>query len=1214
MMSAFDQQSSHPNYGVPVQSSQTGFQSGTANGQDPNISPLDSSTYGNMAYFQSTGDTSPSPPRRLDENTLNSLLYEQGLVGAYQGDSSLLQQPQMENPSSASTTMMSSVSPRSMNDHLSPEPFSQDGSDLNLFGQNQINPTLPNSQFGSPMVMSDDGQSTYTTFSYEDAVFAPQVNAMNPNMQNQSINPNQVTSSNFMQQHNNGQDSTRAFIPDARPTNLSLGIPNFGNPYYPQDESHMVTPTNVTGIDMSQPPHLRSPIVRIENYEDLSQQADGLSRNLSKRSSQGSKRSNRHLSPYGNDDISDDGSLTQPHNTISTSPFPSLPLAERNEDGSWVAPAETVRGGISPVDRAAMNNESMFTLDEMEEHRRRAERHADVQEWLSHSSAGSEDEGSGPRRSQYRRKINRPRARSANDVAAMRANQPGIGYLAVPGPPGPGVLLNESSDFDEEDGDPSWPGSDLEDGTPPVDLNSVNNYFANQTNNDVVLDGRPWTDNVKPASQEDMPHQPTTANAAIMAYRVKIKEADTASLAATVGSRRRSVTDLDSLYGEQSRTSTMVDLPQAEKEKKSLFNNIISKIPSRSNSRKRPSDASVTHVPTGISSQEARSPQVTPRRSFVGRPRTPKLDTDVPTATGEGRSPSNVVAGVSAKIAKARNAFRNRSKSDIGKNSAKSPGLTQLLTQHGGVPMLNLASPARPFGRHLQVTPVDADDDSDDGEGDDGEGVSMDLTPRLDMLPIPNRDGFKYHILTLNPNINHQLLERLTVEQERRFTRLSELRKEHDNSIMRQKCSSHCPALGRSPEELPPRTTGRNADAAAVTFRIMTEGMTEQDLEHGGDSQSSIQAAQFPIGVPNPPTHVLPSKFECSYCFKAKEFKKPSDWTKHIHEDVQPFTCTFPDCQEPKSFKRKADWVRHENERHRQLESWICDFEECNHVCHRRDNFVQHLVREHKVPEPKIRTGRNSGSRSPIALDMPLPDDFDRNRETTEEYVRRVVERCLKGSTKDPREESCRFCGNICTSWKKLTVHLAKHMEQIALPVIPLVERYRSAQGVDTSRAFGHAQVQRQTNASNHNMLLSTHTMVAERSAPQTGNAQDMFFDEPSDMNDSGVPTIAVGGTPFLGVDLGPQSLLDPAYAANLPGTSYPPAMLPGNRSRGSSTSEATYNIMRQGTTYPPANIPAAGRGMDGAATNGGTQMMYGFNGQQTQGQQFFQNMNPFGA
>jgi hypothetical protein len=561
MMSAFDQQSNRPNYGVPTQNRQTGFQSGTAaNAQDPSIPPLDSTSYGNMAYFQSNGQTSASPPQRLDENTLTSLLYEQGLVGGFQGDSSLLQQPQMENPNSGTASMMGSMSPRTMNDHLSPEPYSQDGSDLNQYGQGQMNQNIPNSQFGSPMMMSDDGQSQFTTFSYEDPGFGTTATTMNPNMQNQTMNPNQVTSPNFMQHQNSGQNNTRPFMPDERPTNLSLGIPNFGNPYFPQDESHIATPTNVTGIDMSQPPHLRSPIVRIENYEDISQQ-HGLSRSLSKRS-QGSKRSNNHLSPYG-DDISDDGTLIQQPNLVSPSPFPSFPVADRNEDGSWVT--ETGQGGISPVDRVAMNNKNMLTIDEMEQNRLKVERNADVHEWLTHSSAGSSDEESGPRRSQFRRNGNRPRARSANDVAAMRANQPGVGYLAVPGPPGPGVLLNESSDFDDEEGDPSWPGSEFGDITPPVDLNAANEYFENHNTSNLVLDGRPWTDNEPVVSEQPTDrHQPSTANAAIMVYFAKAKEADTASLAATVGSRRRSVTDLDSLYGEQSRTNNM-DLTQAEK-------------------------------------------------------------------------------------------------------------------------------------------------------------------------------------------------------------------------------------------------------------------------------------------------------------------------------------------------------------------------------------------------------------------------------------------------------------------------------------------------------------------------------------------------------------------------------------------------------------------------------------------------------------------------
>lgn len=51
------------------------------------------------------------------------------------------------------------------------------------------------------------------------------------------------------------------------------------------------------------------------------------------------------------------------------------------------------------------------------------------------------------------------------------------------------------------------------------------------------------------------------------------------------------------------------------------------------------------------------------------------------------------------------------------------------------------------------------------------------------------------------------------------------------------------------------------------------------------------------------------------------------------------------------------------------------------------------------------------------------------------------VARCRRDTTKQPKDEPCRFCGNICTSWKKLTVHLAKHMEQISMPILPLVDQ-----------------------------------------------------------------------------------------------------------------------------------------------------------------------------
>jgi hypothetical protein len=127
-----------------------------------------------------------------------------------------------------------------------------------------------------------------------------------------------------------------------------------------------------------------------------------------------------------------------------------------------------------------------------------------------------------------------------------------------------------------------------------------------------------------------------------------------------------------------------------------------------------------------------------------------------------------------------------------------------------------------------------------------------------------------------------------------------------------------------------------------------------------------------------------------------------------------------------------------------------------------------------------------------------------------------------------------------------------------------------------------------------------------------------LFFDEPGEMasTDPNVPTIAVGGAPYLGggLDMSTQALLDPTYGA-MANTSYPPAMIPGSRSRASSNAGSevnAYGISRQGTTYPPANTPS---GM--FAFGDGPQQQQQQEQHHAQGQQqpqFFQNMSPFGG
>lgn len=49
------------------------------------------------------------------------------------------------------------------------------------------------------------------------------------------------------------------------------------------------------------------------------------------------------------------------------------------------------------------------------------------------------------------------------------------------------------------------------------------------------------------------------------------------------------------------------------------------------------------------------------------------------------------------------------------------------------------------------------------------------------------------------------------------------------------------------------------------------------------------------------------------------------------------------------------------------------------------------------------------------------------------------VEKCHAETLARPQDEPCRFCGKTLPTWKKLTVHLAKHMETMSLTVLRLV-------------------------------------------------------------------------------------------------------------------------------------------------------------------------------
>ena len=703
--------------------------------------------------------------------------------------------------------------------------------------------------------------------------------------------------------------------------------------------------------------HMTSPIVRVENYssrEESPSHSDN-SQGMGRRSLS-SRRSGNHLSPYpANESSDEDDTQGQGH-------VPAVyRKTKRNEDGSWFGTGGQGQAGLGPIDRQAMGDMLVPSLDDIAGRRAKMEKKLEVQDWLTKSKVGSEAGDLGSSSNYLKPHVGRRRAKSQNDAnrLAMQGDF-GLGDHATLDKFSP-RYINEESDYGDDDGE-----DDLDSDSPPASVNmhadrEEESYFPATREPSPTSDAivHPWMDAPVQLPTIASYYQPPTSNAAMMRFRQRAKDVESASLAATVGSRRLSEPDLGSIRGAPGVARLIKPEPRKsdDRQRRPSFLRSIRRTPS--NLLKRKGSMPVQHTPDAGSDPLFEKPK---RMGSWGRPKSPRVSTDLSDKSKDGAISStlNLNAGSGQwyqgpkKLIK-----RSRSRSDIGRSrvdAGKSFGLAELMTQHGGPPMPMLASPladTEATKQSVQPSPAAEDDD------DEQDPITMDLKVRTDPI-IPNQEGYRTHARQLNPRLADFMVERVAQEQLRRYKRLLEFRIKHINAVQNRNCPSgkFCTELGGEAKQLPPKAGSKDPEAPFVGFQITVPG--EEDDDEELPPEGTVVAAQFPSGVPLPPVKRLPAEFECPLCFKVKKFYKPSDWTKHVHEDVQPFTCTFPNCQEPKSFKRKADWVRHENERHRQLENWTCNITDCNHTCFRKDNFVQHLVREHKIAEPKQRTGRAS--------------------------------------------------------------------------------------------------------------------------------------------------------------------------------------------------------------------------------------------------------------
>lgn len=706
----------------------------------------------------------------------------------------------------------------------------------------------------------------------------------------------------------------------------------------------------------------------------------------------------------------------------------------RAEDGSWLRNPSTGHAGLDPTSR---NDAWTVSPNQVERTRLLNERNAEIAQWVQ-----------GQSQAYSRGRLvagSRRRARSAGAMSTQDyfSPQPTDWMDDTRHIPGPGVLINVPSadGMSEVDAPPSTPSSlaSVADGDEPSLVN------ASPPRESFHRPG-PWKDQSLFPDFASRRSQPATAREAMATFDALALEIDGASRVATWGTKPMTDAEVNSIV-ESNALLRKLD-PSGEILRK------LTKIWPRGGGRgdgqnllKKAMPRSADQSPTTPSFkenalervEEKESKSKGPQRSFsVGRVKSSTKSTGSVMAAAMAASVLGSVGGpvqvqaTTSPVQQASSQFgpskstrekrgRDRSVSELPPYTR--PSMAQLTTRPEIEPPATASPLPRPATRERIRN--DAKDNIDDEEDDTEEaaGFDMDFSPSK-IPPVPTLDGFREQVKQLNPRIHPELIDRFAKEQVRRYKELQAKKSNHANAVNRRDCpsSTRCFALGGRANLLPARQNPRDSASTYATFRIGNH----EELEDAHHAEATAPAS-FPPGVPNPPVSQLPAQFECQLCFQVKKLHKPSDWTKHVHEDVQPFTCTFPGCTEPKSFARKADCVRHENEKHRQLEWWMCNIEDCRHICYRNHNFVQHLVREHKMTDPKEKKSKTLDPRA------------KEERERQVAAVWKLVNDCRQETTKKPEEEACRFCGNYCSDWKKLMIHLANHMLQIALPILPLL-------------------------------------------------------------------------------------------------------------------------------------------------------------------------------
>jgi hypothetical protein len=219
-----------------------------------------------------------------------------------------------------------------------------------------------------------------------------------------------------------------------------------------------------------------------------------------------------------------------------------------------------------------------------------------------------------------------------------------------------------------------------------------------------------------------------------------------------------------------------------------------------------------------------------------------------------------------------------------------------------------------------------------------------------------------------------------------------------------QAASSHFTAHSKA-------TTARPGQ---VTFLASQEHMDTLSAPSVADSNLSVASSyagkHLRVDVPSRPKNDNGEElesFECPYCLLTKYISNERKWKRHVLEDLQPYVCTYGDCELYDHFFENRDtWFQHEAQNHRA--KWSCNSE--NHLEYDSEaDFLSHMWTDH-------------------------------NRKFDEAQFN-----LLRGVFRRPTKSLEGMC-NLCNRRSKnLKSHVSRHLQQIATFALPRVNETKGS-------------------------------------------------------------------------------------------------------------------------------------------------------------------------